>query len=99
MRLTWKREADERGLAGTAQGPRGYELNLGPHKAIIHVAMIRRNFNEYGGWYYYGSSKELGIPHVNTASTPPFAALEDAKASAEKYVRECLYKVAMEKDR
>lgn len=89
-RLTWKREADEKGLGFIAQPPRGYILNCGDMKDLAEVSMHRVSRLEYQGWYWVCSTnRELGIEHRNTHLTP-VDTKEEAQAQAEAYIRPIL---------
>jgi hypothetical protein len=90
MRLTWKKQANETGLARVSQGPRGYDLRY-KGVAVGHV--------HYGrcpnGWYWWAACDTYGIALFNSAAKgiPPYTDIEDAKAACKKYVTEALQRV------
>ncbi len=94
MRLTWRREPSETGLARVIQGARGAILKC-DGEDVAHVSALRswERYGEYVGWYYYGSSERLGIPHANTCRAP-VATMDQAKVACEAYVRKHLGKEA-----
>lgn len=88
MRVTWKKEPDETGLARVVQGPRGVDLRVnGKRVAYVRPHLVASR--EYKGWWWCARSDEHGIPLRNTATTP-VATMEEAKAACEQYVRSVL---------
>lgn len=85
MRITWKKEPNETGLARIGQSPRGYDLNIDgervgsvrPHR----VGWERR----WDGWWWCARSDKHGIPLRNEASNP-LKTIEEAKDACKAYV-------------
>lgn len=80
MRLTWRKQKNETGLARVVQSPRGYDLCLGG----VSIISVRPCFNwpsrDIAGWYFYGMG-------TNTARRPK-PTMEEAKEEAKKYFLE-----------
>lgn len=92
MRLTWRREPHETGLASVCESPRGWILKL-DGEDVGHVSMCRVGWQEYRGWYWYARSDDDRIRPRNTSGEPVSTDVE-AKASCRAYVVECLAKAA-----
>lgn len=90
MRLTWRKEPHETGLARVCQGPRGAELRI-DGTLVAHVSALRVGFSrDYDGWYWYcGTEPALGILHRNTCRAP-VSTIDEAKAACRAYVAGCL---------
>lgn len=90
MRLTWKKDKPERGLAGIGRGtPKGSSLNSGGVE-YASVDYSEGNFGYKVGWWW--SAGENGsIPRINTAHSP-VATEAEAKAAAKAYILEHLNK-------
>mgnify|MGYP001224007371 CR=1 FL=1 len=88
-RLTWRREADEKGLRGVVQGERGFDLRYDG----AEVGTVRPRYDGWSrkraGYYWTAQSANPPVPLINTAGTP-VATIEEAKAQCEAYVREHL---------
>ena len=83
MRITWKREPREPGLAGVCQGERCYDLNCGG-ELVGHVRLKRlvRSF-----YFWWACSDTLGVPLYNSeVSGQEYATMEQAKADCRAYV-------------
>lgn len=92
MRLTWKREPRETGLAAICQGERGFHLNLNGIN-IGSVSPLYKGFGRDKIGYYWcvGSAPEIKLPYRNTANRrPAYATVEEAKEACKAYVLECL---------
>jgi len=87
MRVTVKREENERGLARVCQGPRGFEIRIKGER--VGHAMWGRNFGQaYGSgyWFWYAGSERYSVPRKN-ASDEPFETAEAARDACLAYVR------------
>lgn len=95
MRLTWKRQANETGLARVCQSPRGFDLRAGGR----YIGGVRPHrvdrFGRYAGWYWYAVDDTLRIGRMNTNDSPVLT-IEEAKSECIAYVRACLAKAATE---
>lgn len=92
MRLTWKKDKPDRGLAGIGRGtPKGSTLNSGG-VAYAHVDEVGKSIFDRNkvGWYWSAPSNG-DIPLKNTYSNP-VATEEEAKATAKAYILEYLNK-------
>jgi len=89
MKITWKKQPSETGLARVCQAPRGADLRIDGVRVMSVRPAGRGLGRSVSGWYWYGSSEALGIPHTNTCDTP-LPTLEEAKAACEASVREAL---------
>lgn len=79
MKLTWRRQKRESGLAGVCQGTRGYELWADGKTIIAHVAPLYKGWTrEQIGWYWYGEGK-------NTCDSP-CADADEAKRQVREYL-------------
>lgn len=81
LRLRWRRVPRERGLAGTCQGERGYNLFYGDQH--IGCASPLGKWAE-GGYYWWARVNEALL---NTAHQP-VATVAEAKAQAVAWARE-----------
>ncbi len=82
MRLRWKLNPRETGLARVGAGPRGSTLRDGSGKRYATVSALGSG---HDGWFWvagWGS----GVPHKNTCDAP-CATVEEAKAQAMAYVK------------
>ena len=89
LRLSWRREPSEKGLARVCQGERGRDL----HVDGARVAMVRPYTEglsrERRGYYWYGGNGVHGIPGKNTHATPT-KTQQEACDEAEAYIRAAL---------
>jgi hypothetical protein len=92
MRLTWRKEPSETGLARVTQSPRGAILKV-EGVDVGHVYANRVAWQQFRGWYWVASGP--GIPLKNTCGSP-VETIAIAKVQCTSYVRECLEK-SMEK--
>jgi hypothetical protein len=84
--LRWRRQPRESGLAGTAQGERGWHLMYGDDR-VGTVGPLYEGFSRNRkGYYYYASDRTRGVPSINTAGHPPFPDADAAKAACREYV-------------
>lgn len=88
MRLTWKRQESEKGLAAVCQGERGYDLRI-DGQCVGRVRPVEKWGG--GGYWWYAVSEEHGIPLKNTALSP-MPTIGEAKALCLAYVKEHLRK-------
>ena len=93
LKLTWRKEPNETGLAGVTQSPRGAELRLNG-KEVGSVAAIRISFQVYKGWYWLAGNEPteelpFTIPRRNTCGKP-VDTMEEAKNRCEAFVRKHL---------
>ena len=96
-RITWRKEANEQGLARIGQGPRGYELRINGNR-VADISPVRNGFKlEYIGWMWScASNDELGIAWKNTSAEKrkPYPmtddGMEQAKADCKTYIVTCL---------
>lgn len=89
MRITFKRDARETGLARVCQGPRGYEIRA-DGKRVGHVSPLCPDRWIITGWYWYCAANDaMNIELRNTAKTP-VKTVDEAKAQAKAYIVECL---------
>jgi hypothetical protein len=90
VRLTWKRQANESGLAGVCQQERGWDLRANG-VCVASVRPARRGFERdtVGWWWSCPSDDTRGIGWKNTASaavkTP-----EEARDACEYYIRKAM---------
>ena len=87
MRLTWKRQANEQGLARVSQGERGYDLRLAS-KAIAHVRAIRSIDRRTMGYYWSCPETELSPWRNTVAERNTFATIEEAKSDCKMWFQE-----------
>ena len=87
MRLRWKRQKAETGLAAVCAPPRGYEYHDG-ERMYATVSPLMSSRRCVVGWYWVAGwdGRDLGVPHKNTCGTP-CATPDEAKAQAVKYVK------------
>jgi hypothetical protein len=87
MRLTWKKQANETGLASICQTPRGYNLRY-KGAEIGHIYFGRSP----EGWYWYARSDKYNVPLYNSAAEgiPRYKDIEAAKAACKEYVMSTL---------
>lgn len=88
MRLTWRKQPSERGLASVCQSPRGLICKV-DGEDVADVSPLPVGFHRYDGWYWVAVSDFHPIPLKNTCKAP-CKTIDEAKAQAERYVRECL---------
>lgn len=87
MRLTWKREPRETGLASITQGERGYDLNLGGERiGGAYPSYNGWNRHDVVGWMWVAGDEKHGIEHRSSHLTP-VATMEEAKERCIAYVR------------
>lgn len=91
LRITWKKEPNETGLASIGQSPRGYDLRINGE----HVGSVRPNRigfeRRWVGWWWYAVSDKHGITLRNEARAP-LKTIEEAKDACKAYVLSCLKK-------
>lgn len=78
QRFTWKKQANERGLAKVCQGQRGFDLRLNG-EPIAHVRPFGWG-NDKKGWYWYGCSKNTSDKPSATPEEAKIECLEHCKA-------------------
>lgn len=83
MRLTWRREPSETGLARVCQSPRGAILKC-DGRDVAHIEACRVGYQRYDGWYWYTHAE--GLPLHNSHATP-VADIDQAKRECEDFVR------------
>lgn len=84
LRLRWRREERERGLAGTCQGERGYDLMYGNQRVgSARVAYVGWSRN-VAGYYHYC---QWGGESINTCDEL-VPTIDEAKAQAMAWARE-----------
>lgn len=90
VRLRWRKDEPERGLARIGSGPRSSTLRdaNGTRFAVVQ-ALSHRRFGA-GEWFWV-AGWESGVPHRNTCNEGPLTEA-DAKAAALAYVRAALAK-------
>lgn len=81
MALRWKKEAREKGLAGVAQGPRGFDLMLDGVR-VASVSYTDRSAKK--AWWC--ARMDPWLPLENTVRKP-IASIEAAKEQALAYVK------------
>ena len=91
-RLTWRREARDKGLARICQGYRGFELwydgyHIGDATNLARTFSDRFDPKEF--YWRVFINETLGLTYENTTRTP-VASIEDAKEQCEDYVRKAL---------
>ena len=97
MKITFKKQDRQRGLAGIGQGARGYRINLDGERlgSITHTA------REGVTWgyiptstdpFYVCISRSGSIPYLNTFCAPQrlFDNLAEAKQFAKDYIKKHL---------
>ena len=89
MRLTWRKQPDETGLAQVCQKARGAILSADG----VEVARVGATRGD--AWHWYARDESRGIPWRNSAAEGtryPLGpeGLEAAKADCRRYVEECL---------
>lgn len=83
MRITFRKEAPETGLARVTAGPRGYEIRV-DGKMAGRCSMMRNGYKyEWHGWYFYATYSGLS---ANTCSSP-VETLEEVKAAAKAWIQ------------
>lgn len=94
MRITFKKEERQRGLAGVCAGPRGWEIRIDGKDvgSISYISRSHRN-NPFtrpcsSDPLYVCIGVSSGCPHINTCYDQLFDTLEEAKAFAKKYIKE-----------
>lgn len=92
MRLTWKREARAKGLAGVCQGERGFDLYARTERGVEKIASVRPLYagllrSGKRGYYWYARHDGLGVRLRNTASEKPYATIVEAMAACLAYVQ------------
>jgi hypothetical protein len=83
MRITFRLDPQETGLARVTAGPRGYTIKV-DGADVGHLSRIRVKFQEWGGWYFYA---RLNGRYKNTSNSP-VATLEEIKAAAKAWLLE-----------
>lgn len=87
MRITWKKQASEHGLAGMCQSPRGYVLRI-DGKNVGSVSWCR---NASPWMWSVASDDDFGIPWSNSAARGVYYQdIELAKTECKAYVMQCL---------
>jgi len=84
MRLRWKKNPRETGLAAVGAAPRGSYYHDGDLK-YASVSPIGGGWHEFGGWYFV-AGWDSDIPHYNSCNTPCETEAE-AKQMAQEYVK------------
>ena len=87
MRITWRKQPNEKGLSRVCQSPRGAILRV-DGRDVARVQAHRTDWQHYRGWTWYARCDELGVALLNDGRV--HMTIEDAKAAAEAYVRACL---------
>lgn len=84
MRLVWRKQPSETGLARVTQGPRGFELRLGK-EIVMRVAPLTDRTARYTilGWYWYG----MGMNTVHKPCATAEEAKNQAKAAYQELIR------------
>ena len=91
MRISITKTPNEQGLARISQSPRGKEIKI-DGKRVGSVAMVKRGWNDWNGWYFYVGSPEHNIPLLNTLAITPkkiYLTVEDAVTAAKEYIKSC----------
>lgn len=78
MRLTWRKQPSEKGLAAVGQGPRGVDLRQNGERVMCVRPYTQGKYTIHG-WYFYGS----GYNSLQFAE--PYETMEIAKEKAKKY--------------
>lgn len=86
MRITWRKQPNEKGLASVGQGPRGAILRV-DGEDIGHVSASCKGLAfRWDGWYWVARS-DGKVPLKNTASESKYYKdIEDAKRDCKAYV-------------
>jgi hypothetical protein len=88
MRLTWRKQPSESGLASTCQSPRGLVCKVdGEDVARVYAHPV--GYHKYNGWFWVAVGDTHKIPLHNSCKTPVQDMLE-AKRQATEYVRRYL---------
>lgn len=87
MKLRWKRQKAQTGLAAVCASPRGYEYHDG-EKQYANVSALMGDRQNIFGWYWV-AGWDSNVPYKNTCDQP-CATPEEAKAQAVKYVQQHL---------
>jgi hypothetical protein len=83
MRITWRKQCNERGLAKVCQTPRGKVCTIDGEE-------VCRVYGTRGGeWYWVAVADDHPIPLKNTCGNQ-VSSLEEAQKQADKYIRQCL---------
>lgn len=88
MRLRWKKDKRDKGLAGVAAGPIPSTLRI---DGAVIAAVVYSHNRSHSKWYWVAGwdARDRGVPHKNTCNEPPLSE-EGAKAAALAYVAEHL---------
>lgn len=89
MRMTWRKQPSETGLARVCQGPRGAVLKVDGEDVGRVYARRVGGPGQYSGWYWVARSDRLAVPLMNTSDSL-VASLDEAKAACADYVRKAL---------
>lgn len=82
MRITFRREERETGLARVCQGTRGWDINVNGVR-VGGVRPSHRHSSE--SWFWYVGSNVLGLPYISTCNEPVTTS-EEAKLAAKEWV-------------
>lgn len=93
MRLSWRKEPNETGLARTGQFPRGFDLRI----SGITLGSVRPLNRRVTKWYWHTAHPLTlnAIPRQNTAHAPVDTA-DEAKQACEAFWRERLGKTELD---
>lgn len=82
-RLTWRRQARDKGLARLTQGERGYDLVCNGEV----VGRVRVGYDKGSKvYYFYAGSSQHGIRTNNSVLDTNYNDVESAKAACKEYV-------------
>lgn len=83
IRMSWKRQPRDTGLAGVAQGWRGWDLNVG--KANVGYVRARRGLvrSQPSEFYWVARCDKPNVPLMNSAASSAILAQTPAAAVAE----------------
>lgn len=84
MRLRWKKDKAETGLARIGAAPRGHTLHDG-EKEYAHVSPLGGGWRELRGWFWSCPTSAVG-EYANTCNDPA-PDVETAKAQAMAFVK------------
>jgi len=88
MKVTFRKQPNEPGLARVCQGPRGYVVSV-DGIAVGNVSPLSRGFgSSVIGWYWVvGTYPKYGIPLTNTYRSPK-PTKEEARDECKAFIRE-----------
>lgn len=88
LRITFRKEENEKGLAAVCQSPRGYYVCV--NKVPVALCKVYLNNKRF---YWYILTNSLNIPGYNSLwHKITFATMEEAKADAKAYVQKYVTK-------